>query len=224
MLADDHEGKQVAKWYNDRGITAFILYYRLGFYSSGYTHPVPLMDASRAVKLVRAKANEFKIDPGKIGILGFSAGGHLASTIGTQYTKGDKNANDPIEKVSSRPDYLVLVYPVISFTAEYSHTGSSKSLLGPEPDKKLLKELSTDLGVTAETPPTFLVHTDEDDGVPSLNSISFYVACKKAGVPAELHIYEKGKHGLGMINAEEPVFSTWAERLEDWLKIRKSIE
>ncbi len=224
MLADDHEGKQVAKWYNDRGITAFILYYRLGFYSSGYTHPVQLMDAARAVRTVRSKAKEYEIDANKIGILGFSAGGHLVSTIGTKYTNGDKNAKDAIERVSSRPDHLVMVYPVISFTADYTHEGSSKSLLGPEPDEKLKYELSNDLHVTQDTPPSFLVHTHEDEGVPSLNSISFYIACKKAGVPAELHIYEKGKHGLGMINAEEPVFSTWAERLEDWLKIRKAIE
>lgn len=220
-LADDHEGKQIAKWFNDRGVTAFILYYRLGLNTSGYQHPVPLMDADRAMKLVRSKAKSWEINPGNIGMMGFSAGGHLVSTLGTHFNEGDKTSTDSVGRVSSRPDFLILGYPVISLIEDYTHTGSRDALLGKNPDKQLLEDLSNERQVTSDTPPTFLVHTHEDSAVPPQNSIAFYLACKEAGVPAELHIYEKGKHGLGMINPEHPVFSTWAERLEDWLKLRE---
>lgn len=224
LLADDHEGKQVAEWFNKRGVTAFILYYRLGYHSSGYTHPVPLMDADRAVRLVRANAAKWKLDPAKIGMLGFSAGGHLTATLGTHFKVGDPKAKDPLDRVSSRPDYLVLAYPVISFTAPYAHSGSAEGLLGPEPDPALKQNLSNELQVTSQTPPSFLVHTDEDEGVPPQNSISFYLALKQAGVPAELHIYEKGPHGLGLTHPDHPAYSSWPDRLEDWLRIRKVVE
>ena len=222
MLADDHEGKQVAEWFNERGVAAFILYYRLG--SSGYKHPVPLMDADRALKLVRSGAKKWHIAEDKIGIMGFSAGGHLSSTLATHFTDKNMQSKDTIDHVSSRPDFLILGYPVISFTAEFTHTGSRRAILGNVPDQQTAKDLSNELQVSNLTPPTFLLHTDEDSGVPSLNSVYFYIACKKAGVPAELHIYEKGKHGLGLINKDQPVFSTWADRLNDWLKIRNVVE
>lgn len=220
MLADDHEGKQVAKWYTDRGVTAFILYYRLGFHSTGYTHPVPLMDADRAVKMVRSNAQRWDITPEKIGIMGFSAGGHLASSLGTHFTDGDKTSKDPVEQVSSRPSFMVLGYPVISLVESYTHRGSMFNLLSDTPSKEEQYLMSNEKQVTNLTPPTFLVHTTEDSAVPVENSLFFYLALKQAGVPAELHVYEKGHHGLGMVNTKNEAFNSWAGRLEDWLKVR----
>jgi len=220
MLADDHEGKQVAKWYTDRGVTAFILYYRLGFNSTGYTHPVPLMDADRALKAVRSNAAKWDLNPDKIGIMGFSAGGHLASSLGTHFSDGDKTSQDPVERVSSRPSFMVLGYPVISLEEPYTHRGSMFNLLGNTPSKEEQHLMSNEKQVTNLTPPTFLVHTTEDTAVPVENSLFFYLALKQAGVPAELHVYEKGQHGLGMVNTKNEVFNTWAGRLEDWLKVR----
>ncbi|MDH5379751.1 MAG: alpha/beta hydrolase [Cyclobacteriaceae bacterium] len=218
MLADDHEGKQVAKWFNDRGVTAFILYYRLGMNSSGYQHPVPLMDAERAMQHVRYNAKKFNIEGTKIGVMGFSAGGHLASTLGTHFKEGEES-HDPLETVSSRPSFLILGYPVISFTEEFTHKGSRDNLIGKKPSQEEVVYLSNELQVTKNTPITFLVSTSEDKAVPPQNSIAFYLALQKAGVPAELHIYQKGRHGLGLINENDPVFSSWATRLEDWLTI-----
>lgn len=220
MLADDHEGKQVAKWYNDLGVTAFILYYRLGTNSSGYQHPVPLMDADRALKTVRSNAAKWGLNPDKIGIMGFSAGGHLASSLGTHFTDGDESSKDPIEKVSSRPSFMVLGYPVISLVENYTHRGSMFNLLGNSPTKDEQLLMSNEKQVTNLTPPTFLVHTTEDSAVPVENSLFFYLALKQAGVPAELHVYEKGQHGLGMVNTKNEAFNSWADRLEDWLKLR----
>lgn len=216
ILAMDHEGQQVAEWLNTLGITAFVLKYRLG---PRYHHPVELHDAQRAIRYVRAHAVDYKIAPDRIGIMGFSAGGHLASTTGTHFDAGDASAADPIDRVSSRPDFMVLAYPVISFTAEYSHRGSARNLLGEKPDPALLENLSNEKQVTAQTPPTFLFHTDADSGVPAENSVAFYLALRKAKVPAELHIYEKGPHGVGLAPTD-PVLSTWRERLAGWLYSR----
>ena len=215
-LAMDHEGRQVAEWLNSIGVAAFVLKYRLG---PRYHHPVQLQDAQRALRYVRLQAKEFGIAPDRIGILGFSAGGHLASTTGTHFDAGDPKAADPIDRMSSRPDFLILAYPVISFTTEYTHSSSRKMLLGDNPDPNLVEKLSNEKQVTPQTPPTFLFHTDEDKGVPSENSVLFYLALRKAKVPVELHIYEKGRHGVGLA-PQDPILSSWSGRLADWLKVR----
>ncbi|HXB70544.1 MAG TPA: alpha/beta hydrolase [Candidatus Acidoferrales bacterium] len=214
-LAMDHEGDQVAKWLNSLGVSAFVLKYRLG---PKYHHPVELGDAQRAIRTVRAKAAEYRVAPDRIGIMGFSAGGHLASTAGTHFDAGEASAADPIDRMSSRPDFLVLGYPVISFTTPYTHKGSLQSLLGNNPDPKLVESLSNELQVTAQTPPTFLFHTTADTTVPVENSVLFYLALRKAGVPAEMHIYERGPHGLGLAPLDEAL-SSWPSRLAAWLRV-----
>jgi acetyl esterase/lipase len=219
-LAMDHEGKQVAEWLNSHGITGVILKYRLG---SKYGHPIPLGDAQRAIRSMRADAAALKIDPNRIGILGFSAGGHLASTAGTHFDAGDKNAEDPIDRVSCRPDFMVLLYPVITFSDPFTHKGSRNNLLGKEPDPKLIELLSNEKQVTRDTPPTFLAHTNEDSGVRPENSVLFYLALKKNNVPAELHIYEKGPHGLGLGRKDTP-FASWPDRCIAWLNGRGLLE
>lgn len=217
-LAMNHEGYDVARWLNDNGISAFILKYRV----NPYRHPCPLLDAQRAIRTVRARAEDWKIDPQRIGILGFSAGGHLTSTAGTHFDAGDPNSDDPIEHVSCRPDFMVLVYPVISFQAPYTHTGSRKNLLGENPDPKLVELLSNERQVTEQTPPAFLIHTYNDDGVPLENSIAFFQALRKADIPAEMHLFEKGKHGFGLAPGD-PVLSTWPELCINWMRERKFI-
>jgi acetyl esterase/lipase len=214
--AMDHEGSQIADWLNKRGISAFILKYRLG---PIYHHPAPLQDAQRAIRMVRSRAGGWKLNPARIGIWGFSAGGHLASTAGTHFDAGNATAADPIDRVSSRPDFMVLAYPVISLNTEYVHKGSRTNLLGEKYDPVLAEQLSTDKRVTTQTPPTFLFHTGEDPGVPVENSVLFYLALRKANVPAELHVYQKGRHGVGLAQTD-PVLSTWSDRLADWLKVQ----
>ena len=216
-LAVDHEGRQVGEWLNSLGVTAFVLKYRHS--ASGYRHPVPLQDAQRAIRTVRARASEWKLDPDRVGILGFSAGGHLASTTGTHFDAGKPDADDVIERVSSRPDIMVLVYPVISLTSEHTHKGSKKNLLGDNPDEKLVQSLSNDTQVTPDTPPTFLMHTSADTAVPPENSVLFYLALRKAKVPVEMHIYETGQHGVGLAQ-KDPVLSSWPGRCADWLRLR----
>ena len=214
-LAMDHEGDQVAKWLNSLGVTAFVLKYRLG---PKYHHPMELGDAQRAIRTLRAKAAEYRVMPDRIGIMGFSAGGHLASSAGTHFDAGEAGAADPIDRMSSRPDFLVLGYPVISFTTPYTHKGSLQNLLGDHPDPKLVEYLSSELQVTAQTPPTFLFHTTTDNGVPVENSVLFYLALRKAGVPAEMHIYERGPHGVGLAPLDEAL-SSWPSRLAAWLRV-----
>jgi acetyl esterase/lipase len=215
-LADNHEGRQVANWLNSLGVAAFVLKYRLG---PRYHHPVELGDAQRAIRFVRSRAKEFGIQPDRIGILGFSAGGHLASTTGTHFDTGSPGASDPIDRESSRPDFLVLAYPVISFTTPYTHKGSLKNLLGDSPDPKLAESLSSELQVTPETPPTFLFHTNADTGVPAENSVLFYLALRKNHVPAEMHIFEHGPHGVGLA-LRDPALSVWPTLLANWLRGR----
>jgi acetyl esterase/lipase len=214
-LAFDHEGHQVAQWLNSFGVAGVILKYR--HHGTGYGHPAPLQDAQRAIRMVRSRAKEWNIRPERIGILGFSAGGHLASTAGTHFDKGKADAADPTDRASCRPDFMVLVYPVISFTEPFTHTGSRKNLLGTEPDPKLVENLSNEKQVTRETPPTFLLHTDEDSGVPAENSVAFYLALRRAKVPAEMHIYAKGPHGFGLGKKGEPM-ATWPDRCIDWMR------
>ncbi len=215
-LAMDHEGRQIAEWLNSLGVAAFVLKYRLG---PRYRHPAPLQDAQRALRYVRLHAKDFRLLGDRIGIWGFSAGGHLASTAGTHFDAGNASATDTIERMSSRPDFMILAYPVISFSAEYTHVGSRNNLLGEKPDPKLVESLSNEKQVTPQTPPTFLFHTDEDIGVPAENSVAFYLALRKAGVPAEIHIYQRGKHGVGLAGTD-PILAAWAGRLADWLKLR----
>ena len=215
-LAADHEGRQVALFYNSLGIHAFVLYYRLG--SKGYHHPIELNDAKRAVRWVRASAAQFGIDPQRIGITGFSAGGHLASTAATLFDDGDANASDPVDRVSSRPDVAVLGYPVISMSEPYGHRGSRNNLLGPEKDNGALAvKVSSEKNVTDRTPPTFIFQTDEDVVVPSENAVNFYLALHQHHVPAELHLYQRGPHGVGLIHGD-PILGTWRQHLADWLR------
>ncbi len=226
FLADDHEGKQVAEFYNTLGVTAFVLKYRIATKERpGPLHPAPLIDAQRAIRMVRANAETFKIDPKRVGIMGFSAGGHLASTAGTHFDAGDATAADPIDRMSCRPDFLVLAYPVISTAPGVTHNGSVKNLLGTKPDEKLLALYSNENHVTSDTPPTFIFHTSTDTAVVPENAVRFYLALKKAKVPVELHMYEKGKHGVGLgrdpkWTGGEKSVATWPDRLSDWLKAR----
>jgi acetyl esterase/lipase len=215
-LAMDHEGKQIAEWLNGLGISAFVLKYRLG---PRYHHPAPLTDVQRAIRYVRQHAKEYNFSPDRLGVWGFSAGGHLASTAATHFDKGNPTAQDPLDRLSSRPDFAILAYPVISFTTEYVHKGSRRNLLGEPYDERLAANLSNETQVTPETPPTFLFHTNEDTGVPPENSVLFYLALRKAGVPAEMHIYERGRHGVGLA-PKDPILSSWAGRLADWFKTR----
>jgi acetyl esterase/lipase len=215
MLATDHEGHQVARWLNNLGIAAFMVEYRLG---PRYHHPVEMMDAQRAVRWVRAHAAEYHVEPTRIGIMGFSAGGHLASTVATHFDAGDAAAKDPIDKMSSRPDFAILIYPVI---AQLGHASvySFEQLLGKNADPKLVEEVTNDLHVTAQTPPTFLVHSDDDDAVLPENSIRFYLALRKAHVPAEMLILPTGGHGYGLAPFD-PVLSSYPRHIEDWLRLR----
>jgi len=216
FLAVDHEGKQIAQWLNSMGIAAFMLKYRLG---PRYHHPAPLLDAQRAIRTVRSRAAEFGISPDSIGIWGFSAGGHLASSASTHFDAGDPKAADPIDRVSSRPDFAILAYPVISFTTEYTHKGSRENLLGKDPDPKLVEYLSSEKQVTRDTPPTFLFHTDEDVVVPPENSVLYYLALRKAGVPAEMHVFQRGPHGVGLA-ATDQTLVVWQQVLANWLRTR----
>jgi len=216
-LAMDHEGHQIAKWLNSLGVAGFIVKYRHRNSGAGYGHPAPLLDAQRAVRMVRSRDAEWGVDPGRIGILGFSAGGHLASTAGTHFDGGDPNAKDPIDRASCRPDFMVLVYPVISLVESYTHAGSRQNLLGKEPDPNLVEYLSNERQVTPQTPPTFLIHTYEDTAVPAENSIYFYLALRRAKVPAEMHLYQKGPHGFGLGKQVGPA-SSWPIRCADWMR------
>jgi acetyl esterase/lipase len=214
-LATNHEGRQIANFLNAMGITAFVLKYRLG---PKYHHPVELGDAQRAIRMVRARAKEFSVLPDKIGVLGFSAGGHLASTAETRFDTGNVAAEDPVDRVSSRPDFAVLCYPVISFTAEYAHTGSRENLLGKNPSAEMVKELSNEFQVTKQTPPTFLWTSSTDAGVPPENSVAFYLALHKAGVPAELHVFAEAPHGVGLDLRNEAV-GEWGILLRNWFRV-----
>ena len=215
-LAMDHEGHDVARWLNSLGVAAFVLRYRLG---PRYHHPIQLGDAQRAIRTVRSRAAAIGLDPARVGIMGFSAGGHLASTAATHFDAGDPGATDPIDRAGSRPDFAILGYPVISFTTEYTHRGSKQNLLGDNPDPARVNLLSNELQVSAQTPPAFLVHTSDDSSVPPENSVLFYMALRKHKVPAEMHIYEKGPHGVGLA-ATDATLGTWTHRLADWLRTR----
>jgi acetyl esterase/lipase len=207
-----HEGEPVARWLASVGVTAFVARYRV----APYRHPAPLADALRAIRFVRSHAADWRLD-GRVGILGFSAGGHLASTAATQFTDGDPSATDAIERVSSRPDLAILIYPVITFTEEtVVHKGSRTNLLGAEATAEQMSAMSSELRVTDRTPPVFLVHTTADTAVPLENSLLFVQALRKAGIDLELHLFEGGRHGFGLGEKEGPI-GTWPMLAGLWL-------
>jgi len=214
VVAADHEGKQIAEWLNSLGVSAFVLQYRLG---QRYRHPAPLQDAQRTIRMVRSRATEWRVDPKRIGILGFSAGGHLASTAATHFDDGKPDASDPIERESSRPDFAVLCYAVISFVDPVAHAGSRRNLLGDPADPALVELLSNERQVTARTPPTFLWHTADDSAVPVENSLQFFEALHQAGVPGELHVFPHGRHGLGLAPGD-PALSQWPRLCAVWME------
>ena len=208
-----HEAEPVAQWLNGLGINSFVLFYR----TTPYHHPYPMLDGQRAVRLVRARVRKFGVDPQRVGILGFSAGGHLASTVGTHFDAGDPQAADPVERVSCRPDALILCYPVITF-GEYRHDGSRAALLGAEnPPPELVTSLSNELQVTPQTPPTFLWHTANDDGVPVENSLLFAGALSRNKIPFDLHVFADGPHGVGLAE-QNPTLHLWTKACENWLR------
>ena len=212
-LAYDKEGVEIARWLNGLGAAGFVLKYRL----KEYGHPAPLADLQRALRFVRSRAKEWGVDPARIGICGFSAGGHLVTTGATHFDRGAKDAADPVERESCRPDFLIAVYPVVSMQDGITHGGSRRNLLGPNPTPELITLLSNELQVTAETPPTFLVHASVDRAVKVENSLRFYEALQAAGVAAELHIYRRGGHGFG----QRPgcvAGRDWAGRCAAWLE------
>jgi acetyl esterase/lipase len=206
-----HEGKDYALWLNEHGVSGFVLKYRLG--THGYHHPRMLEDATRAVRLTRSRAKNWRIDPKRVGIMGSSAGGHLAATLLTHFDPGKSDAADRIERESCRPDLGVLCYAVITMGGE-THQSSRHNLLGDNPPPELMKMLSNELQVTPQTPPCFIWHTYEDATVPVENSLLFAEALRKAGVPFDLHIYQHGKHGMGLAGGDHP----WAKDCLFWLK------
>lgn len=212
-----HEGEGYATWLAARGIATWVLHYRLG--SDGYRHPCMLQDAARAVRLVRHLAPSRGLDPRRIGVMGSSAGGHLAATIMTKFDPGQPEALDPVERLSSRPDFGILCYPVISFAHQHAHGGSCRNLLGDDASPELKVELSADQHVTANTPPTYLWHTVADASVPVENSLIFAAALRRAGVPFAMSIYENGAHGLGLGSPERPA-PPWSTDCLHWLRER----
>jgi acetyl esterase/lipase len=217
-----HEGPDYALFLNQQGVASFVLRYRLG--SQGYRHPRMLEDAQRAIRTVRARAAEWKVDPHRVGLMGSSAGGHLASTALTHFDVGNPNASDSVERQSSRPDVGILCYAVITMGPN-THQGSKNNLLGKEPSPELVELLSNEKQVTTNTPPCFLWHTAEDKAVKVENSLEFAAALQAHGVPFDLHVYQKGRHGLGL--ADKPPFDSphpWAKDLVFWLKEQKFVK
>lgn len=216
-LEMSREGREIAQWLNRLGVSAFVLSYRL---PPRYPYPVPLADARRAIRLLHYRADEFGISTDRIGLWGFSAGGHLASTAATHFDDGNYFAEDPVERKHSRPDFLILTYAVISFSSRWFHNGAQNGILARNFDTRALEELSNEKHVTPQTPPTFLFHTDADTGVPPENSVLFYLALRLNHVPAELHVYERGESGMG-ISPRDPTVATWPARLADWMRQRE---
>jgi acetyl esterase/lipase len=212
-----HEGQDYARWLNDQGVAGFVLKYRLG--SAGYRHPRMLQDAQRALRLVRFHAADWKLDANRIGVMGSSAGGHLASTLLTHFDLGQADAADPVDRVSCRPNLGVLCYAVITM-GDSTHHGSRDNLLGPKPPPRLIWELSNELHVTPQTPPCFLFHTADDPAVPVENSLNFAAALRRAGVPFELHVYQSGPHGIGLGSStyDPSKWHPWTQDCRLWLK------
>jgi acetyl esterase/lipase len=212
-LSMQTEGRDVAAWLNSIGVSAFVLKYRM----KEYGQPAPLQDVLRAIRTVRTRADEFGVRADRIGVLGFSAGGHLASCAATLFDTGEGRTGAPLDTTSARPDFAVLVYPVISMRDDISHRGSRKNLLGGNPPAALIDFYSTDERITQNTPPTFLVSGSDDKTVPVRNSIRFYLALRREGVPAEMHLFQNGAHGFGMKPGAGNA-ATWPARCEDWMR------
>ncbi|MCE4565280.1 alpha/beta hydrolase [Maribellus sp. CM-23] len=217
--AMDHEGYDMARFFQEKGIAGIVLKYRLPY---GHDE-VPSSDARRAMRIIRANAGKWGINPEKVGIAGSSAGGHLASTAGTVFDEGNAQSNDSVEKMSCRPDFMLLLYPVITMDEEFTHMGSRRNLIGSEHNLKLVRKYSNELNVNAQTPPTFLILADDDKSVLPRNSIEFYSALKRYNVPAEMHIFQKGGHGFGIRQEGLPA-NNWPDLFVDWLKARDVIE
>lgn len=215
-----HEGEGYAKWLADNGVSAFVLKYRLG--SKGYRHPVMLGDVSRAIRFVRSRAADWKIDPQRVGVMGSSAGGHLASTVVTHFDAGSSEASDVVERQSSRPSFGILCYAVISMEDGVTHGGSKANLLGKMPDPKLVELLSNEKQVTKETPPCFVWSTQEDKAVPVTNSLRFVAALQQNGIAYDFHVYQKGPHGIGLSEGRNGVAATdvhpWGKDLLFWMR------
>jgi acetyl esterase/lipase len=215
ILAYDHEGTDLAAWFKERGIAAFVLKYRLpNEKAMTHQHEVPLMDAMQGMKMIRKNANKYNVKPDQIGIMGFSAGGHLAATLSTHFDRG-ANASE-----EAKPNFALLLYPVITFLPEFAHGGSRKNLLGPDESDELVNYYSNELMVSPSTPPTFLVHAEDDGGVPVENSINYFLALKQYKIPAELHIYPTGGHGFALKTAGKGSVDTWTIAMENFLKSR----
>lgn len=219
-LAADHEGKQPALWLNTLGVSAFVVKYRLG--SSGYRHPIEMGDGQRAIRWVRANAAKYGIDPKRVGVLGFSAGGHMASTVSTHFDNGDASASDSIDRKGCRPDFSLLAYPVITMDKSFTHVGSRENLLGTTPSQALVDLMSNEKQVTAKTPPAFLFHSTDDGVVPIKNSYSYLDSLKKRGVAGELKVYDHGGHGYGMADGKggaptDAVLNTWPGLAGKWM-------
>ena len=208
------EGIEPARWLNGLGVAAFVVRYRLG---PRYHYPVMLQDARRAVRVLRARAREFGVDPHRIGLLGFSAGGHMASLAGTHFDAGNATDKDPVERVSSRPDFMILAYPVITMDLRFAHRGSRQNLLAADTTPELVRSMSSETQVTPETPPAFLVASTDDAVVPVENTLMFYQALRASHVPAEMHIYESGPHGFGLAPGN-PTLATWVELCANWMR------
>ena len=213
-LSMNLEGRAPANYLNTLGIAAFVLRYRLG---PRYHHPIELGDAQRAIRTVRARAAEWHIAPDRIGFMGFSAGGHLASSVSTHFDNGRADAADPIDRAGSRPDFAILAYPVISLIEPWTHQGSKTNLLGDAPDAALARSLSSETQVTASTPPTFIYHTNADTVVPVENAVAYFLALRRAGVTAEMHVFRNGAHGSGLAQ-QDPALAEWPRLLANWLR------
>ncbi|MFZ0490621.1 MAG: alpha/beta hydrolase [Salegentibacter sp.] len=217
-LAYDWEGTQIAEWLNTKGIAGIVLKYRLPNSASVKTsYEAPLQDAKRAIRMIRAHAEEWNIDKNKVGVMGFSAGGHLASTLGTHFNAPETVPQDSMQSINARPDFMVLVYPVITMKKEFTHMGSRNSLLGGNPSEELVAQFSNEEQVTNDTPPTFLVHATDDDVVPVENSLQFYRALVDHHIDAEMHIYPEGGHGFAL-GLNKGYLQSWTNRLADWFE------
>ncbi|MCP2006652.1 alpha/beta hydrolase [Duganella violaceipulchra] len=218
FLSFTREGHQYAQWLSSLGVTAFVLKYRL----SGYGHPAPLQDVLRAIRLVRSQAAQYGVAPDRIGVMGSSAGGHLAASAATLFDQPAGRGGDALDAVSARPDFAMLMYPVITMEAPVAHLGSRNALLGAAPSAQLVQLMSVEQQVTARTPPTLLIHSQDDGLVPVENSIRYYQALTRAHVPAEMMLFEHGGHGMAM-RAGQGTASNWPQRAEEWLRDRKLI-
>ncbi len=219
FLAYDWEGSDIAKWFNSKGITAFVLKYRLPNSKSLITsHKAPIQDAQRAMRWLRFNADKLRINSNKIGVIGFSAGGHVASTLGTQFNTLNDFKEDHLDTISARPNFMALIYPVITMKDDYTHKGSRSNLLGKNPSNELIEKYSNELHVTKNTPSTFIVHSSNDNSVPVENSLQFYKALNDKDIKVEMHIYPTGKHGYSLAINKKGYLHTWTDRLSDWLQ------